>query len=30
MDKISDNTLFLLLGTFLVGVVVVALMTAGF
>ena len=30
MSAISDNTLFMLLGTFLVGVVVFALMTAGF
>ncbi len=30
MDKISDNRLLILLGTFLVGVVVFALMTAGF
>ena len=30
MGTISDNRLLILLGTFLVGVVVFALMTAGF
>ena len=30
MRTISDNTVFILLGSFLIGVVVFALMTAGF